>query len=222
MVAAVDLVRFGLGGPAWLGWVNVVAGWLVPYALGAAWARGRFDTRRSGPLLIIGGVAAAGLVVWGGYPASMVGVPGAPVSNLNPPTLAAVAFGLAQCGLALLLREPLRRMTAPADDLGGRGRGEPVRHDDLPLAPDGDARGHRRRAAARPAAGPAHQPGRSRLGLARLGWLPVFAIALAVCQAAFGAARRGRAVHPSIRPSIRPVRPSARPPVEERSAKRPR
>ncbi|MGW8388894.1 hypothetical protein ACWGMW_16005 [Streptomyces albidoflavus] len=39
----------------------------------------------------------------------MVGVPGAEVSNLNPPTLAAVTFGLAQCGLALLLRRPLRR-----------------------------------------------------------------------------------------------------------------
>lgn len=39
----------------------------------------------------------------------MVGVPGAAISNLNPPTLAAAAFGLAQCGLALLVREPLAR-----------------------------------------------------------------------------------------------------------------
>lgn len=29
-VALVDLVRFGVGGPAWIGWVNVAAGWLVP------------------------------------------------------------------------------------------------------------------------------------------------------------------------------------------------
>lgn len=50
------------------------------------------------------------LVTWAGYPASMVGIPGAAVSNLDPPTLAAVTFGLAQCGLALLLREPLRRV----------------------------------------------------------------------------------------------------------------
>ncbi|WP_197093884.1 hypothetical protein [Nonomuraea sp. SBT364] len=49
------------------------------------------------------------LVGWGGYPAAMVGVPGAAVSNLSPPTLAAVAFGLAQCGAALLLAGPLRR-----------------------------------------------------------------------------------------------------------------
>ncbi|NDZ91102.1 acyltransferase, partial [Streptomyces sp. SID10115] len=40
VVLHVDLVRFGFGGPAWLGWMNVAAGWLVPYTLGAAWARG--------------------------------------------------------------------------------------------------------------------------------------------------------------------------------------
>ena len=39
----------------------------------------------------------------------MVGVNGAHISNLNPPTLAAVTFGIAQCGLALLLRDRLAR-----------------------------------------------------------------------------------------------------------------
>ncbi|RPF41407.1 acyltransferase-like protein [Streptomyces sp. Ag109_G2-6] len=110
VVAGVDVWRFGLGGPQWAGWVNVAAGWLVPYTLGAAWARGAFARRRPALLLLGGGAAAtAALVLWGGYPASMVGVPGAAISNLNPPTLAAVAFGLAQCGLALLVREPLAR-----------------------------------------------------------------------------------------------------------------
>ena len=41
----------------------------------------------------------------------MVGVNGAAISNLNPPTLAAVTFGIAQVGLALLLRGPLTRWT---------------------------------------------------------------------------------------------------------------
>ena len=60
--------------------------------------------------MLAGGVAAtAGLVLWAGYPASMVGVNGAKISNLNPPTLAVVSFGVAQVGLALLLREPLAR-----------------------------------------------------------------------------------------------------------------
>jgi hypothetical protein len=110
MVAGVDLVRFGLGALAWLGWINVLTAWMVPYLLGIAWARGAFASPKVPAIMLGGGVAAtAALVVWAGYPASMVGVNGAAISNLNPPTLAAVTFGIAQAGLALLLREPLAR-----------------------------------------------------------------------------------------------------------------
>jgi len=111
VVAAADAVRFDLAGPSWAGWINVVAGWLVPYLLGIAWARGAFPGRRGPALMLAGGVAATtALVLWAGYPASMVGVNGAAISNLNPPTLAVVTFGIAQAGLALLLREPLARL----------------------------------------------------------------------------------------------------------------
>ena len=116
VVAAADLVRFGLHGagfhgPSWLGWVNLPAGWLVPYLLGIAWARGSLRGRRIPALMLAGGAAAtAALIAWAGYPASMVGVNGAHISNLNPPTLAAVTFGIAQCGLALLLRDRLARL----------------------------------------------------------------------------------------------------------------
>src|SRR5205814_4490619 len=57
-----------------------------------------------------GAAATAALIFWAGYPASMVGVNGARISNLNPPTLAAVSFGVAQCGLALLVRDRLARL----------------------------------------------------------------------------------------------------------------
>jgi hypothetical protein len=111
VVAAADAVRFDLGGPSWAGWINVVAGWMVPYLLGIAWAREALPGRRGPALMLAGGVAAtATLVLWAGYPASMVGVNGAAISNLNPPTLAAVTFGIAQAGLVLLLREPLARL----------------------------------------------------------------------------------------------------------------
>ncbi len=116
VVAVTDLVRFGLSGPAWVGWVNVAAGWLVPYLLGIAWAQGwlaqgSLRGRRVPALMLAGGAAATtALIAWAGYPASMVGVNGARISNLNPPTLAAVAFGVAQCGLALLLRDQLARL----------------------------------------------------------------------------------------------------------------
>ena len=126
LVAAVDLLRFGLlrfglhgagsgwagsGWPSWLGWINLPAGWLGPYLLGIAWALGSFRGRRVPALMLAGGAAAtAALILWAHYPASMVGVNGAHISNLNPPTLAAVIFGVAQCGLALLLRDRLAKL----------------------------------------------------------------------------------------------------------------
>ncbi|WP_406379347.1 acyltransferase [Streptomyces sp. NBC_01618] len=110
VVLITDLYRFGLDAPGGFAFVNVPAGWLVPYCLGAAWARGDLCGRRTGWALLIGGAAATtGLVLQAGYPAAMVGVPGASISNLDPPTLAVVTFGLAQCGAALLLLGPLRR-----------------------------------------------------------------------------------------------------------------
>ncbi|MFJ9099418.1 acyltransferase [Streptomyces sp. NPDC102405] len=192
VVLHVDIVRFGLGGPDRLGWVNLAAGWLVPYTLGAAWTRGDLEGRRAGWLLFGGGaVVTAVLVGWAGYPASMVGVPGASVSNLNPPTLAAVTFGLAQCGLALLLRDRLRSgMRRPAawaavalvnlsamtiflwhqtalmaTTATGLAAG---RLPGLHTVPDG--------------------PG---WVAARLAWLPVFVLALAVCWSAFRAFEQG-------------------------------
>ncbi|MFC8227992.1 acyltransferase [Streptomyces sp. NPDC057287] len=189
VVLYVDLFRLGLDGPAALGWMNVVAGWLVPYCLGAAWARGGLSDRRTGWVLLLGGAGAtAGLVLFAGYPASMVGVPGGALSNLDPPSLAAVTFGLAQCGAALLLLGPLRRalarpaawaavallnlsamtvflwhqtamivVTSAVLFLSGPVPG-------LHTVPDG--------------------PG---WVLARLAWLPVFALVLLVCRSAFGA-----------------------------------
>ena len=216
VVLHVDLIRFGPGGPSWLGWVNVAAGWLVPYTLGAAWTRGELDTRRAGWVLFGSGAAVtAGLVTWAGYPASMVGVPGTSVSNLNPPTLAVVTFGLAQCGLALLLRGPLRRwMKRPAawaavalanlsamtiflwhqtslmavtalGLLAGRFPG-------LHTAPDNVV-----------------------WVAARLAWLPVFALVLAVCWSAFRTYEQGlrpRTGRPSrvIRVHRRPGRAGAK------------
>ncbi|MEU3772070.1 acyltransferase [Streptomyces sp. NPDC032472] len=193
VVAAVDLWRFGLEGPAWIGWVNVAAGWLVPYTLGAAWSRGAFARRTPAALLLGGGAAAtAALVLWGGYPASMVGVPGASISNLNPPTLAAAAFGLAQCGLALLLREPVARAM--------RRPGVWAAVALLNLSAMTVFLWHQTAMMAVTALGllaPADLPGLHTVPdspqwiAARLLWLPVFAAALAVCWSAFRAYEQG-------------------------------
>ncbi|MEV7440946.1 acyltransferase [Streptomyces sp. NPDC091204] len=193
VVAGVDVWRFGLGGPAWIGWVNVAAGWLVPFTLGAAWSRGAFARRRPA-LLLLGAatLATIALVLWGGYPASMVGVPGATVSNLNPPTLAAAAFGLAQCGLALLVREPLARaMRRPS----AWAKVALVNLSAMTVY-----LWHQTAMMAVTALGlllSADLPGLHTVPdsvdwiAARLLWLPVFAAALTVCWAAFRTYERG-------------------------------
>ncbi|MEU9416242.1 acyltransferase [Streptomyces sp. NPDC048272] len=197
-VAGVDVWRFGFGGPEWVGWVNVAAGWLVPYTLGAAWSRGAFARRAPALLLLVGGaLTAAALILWGGYPASMVGVPGAEVSNLNPPTIAAVAFGAAQCGLALLMRERLARtmrrprawakvalvnLSAMTVFLWHQTAMMAVTALGLLVSAD--------------LPGLHTVPDSSAWIVARLLWMPVFAAALMVCWAAFrtyeqGASGRG-------------------------------
>ncbi|MFE0653715.1 acyltransferase [Streptomyces sp. NPDC059534] len=232
VVLHVDLIRFGFDGPDALSWLNLPAGWLVPYCLGTLLARRGPLTRGTAWALLLGGATATGLLVaCAGYPGSMVGVPGAPVSNLNPPTLAAVTFGLAQSGGALLLLGPLRQVlhrpaawaavallnlcamtvflwhqTAMiAVTVGGLLTVGLLGHGPLPglhTVPDGYA-----------------------WVLARLGWLPLFVCALVICGAAFHAyerttqrpARRARSAGPPLdasRPSglSSPPRPADRRP----------
>ncbi|MGI5164032.1 acyltransferase family protein [Spirillospora sp. CA-253888] len=190
--ALVDLVRFGLDGPAWLGWATVLTGWLVPFSLGVAWAHGAFAGVRAAAWLLAGGaLATVALVLGAGYPASMVGVSGAEVSNLNPPTLAAVAFGLAQTGLALLLRGPLTRWTrrprawaaVAVANLGAMTIF--LWHQTAMMSVTVVAL-----LAAGPLAGLHDRPDHAGWALARLPWLPVFALALAVLAVLPRARRR--------------------------------
>ncbi|MFG2809673.1 acyltransferase family protein [Streptomyces sp. DT199] len=217
VVLHADLLRFGLGGPSWLGWVNVAAAWMVPYTLGAAWTRGELERRRAGWILLGAGAAAtAALVAGAGYPASMVGVPGGGISNLDPPSLAVVTFGLAQCGLALLLRDRLRHATR-----------RPVVWAAVALVNLSAMTvflWHQTALMATTATGllagrlpGLHTPpdGLGWVGV-RLLWLPVFALALAVCWAAFrsfersgGRGRRSRVVR-AHRPSDRGTAAKAR------------
>lgn len=193
VVLHVDLLRFGADAPAAVGWTNVAAGWLVPYCLGAVWARDGLRGRTVGWVLLAGGAAVTLLLVlFAGYPASMVGVPGAAVSNLDPPTLAVVTFGLAQCGAALLLLGPLRRLLA-----------RPVPWAAVALANLSAMTlflWHQTAMMAVTVTGlwaGGHLPGLHTVPdgadwvLARLAWLPVFAVALTGCWAAFRTYEQG-------------------------------
>lgn len=103
-VAVVDALRYGPwadGVPGWIGLINVLPGWAFAYVLGVAWAHGRLPRRAAAVLAGFGAVLLVTLVWTFGYPASVVGVPGAGRVNSHPPSLLIVALAMAQCGLAV-------------------------------------------------------------------------------------------------------------------------
>jgi peptidoglycan/LPS O-acetylase OafA/YrhL len=108
VVALVDLLRYGPwreAVPAFVGLVNVLPGWSFAYLLGVAWAHRRIG-RRAAAVLAAGGLAVMLLLVLRlGYPASMVGVPGAARINSHPPSLLVPALAAFQSGLAVLLHD---------------------------------------------------------------------------------------------------------------------
>ena len=209
VVAAVDAVRFAFGGPSPVGWINVAAGWMVPYLLGIAWARGAFQGRKGAALMLAGGVTAtAALVLWARYPASMVGVNGAAISNLNPPTLAVVTFGIAQVGLALLMRQrlarwmrrPLAWAAAAAANLSAMTLFLWHQTAFLAVTMAGLIIGR--------LPGLHTAPSSAAWVAERLAWLPAFAAALAVLWIVFQRAERTQVRHPA---PANPERPAQRP-----------
>ncbi|OMC14070.1 hypothetical protein A5739_23670 [Mycobacterium colombiense] len=107
-VAAVDVARLA-GHVHSLNWVNYLLGWGTLYQLGIAWHGGSLAGRR--PWLLAGVSAAAlALLVWLKiYPISMIGVPGQTIDNTTPPTVALLAFGCAQTGIAMAVAPALNR-----------------------------------------------------------------------------------------------------------------
>jgi hypothetical protein len=94
--------------------VVLPAAWAIPWLLGMALAaRDEGRTLRTtggwvGTALVCNGfMALAALILFAGYPVSAVGVPGQGRSNLDPPSLAAVALAVIQIGVFLMLRGPL-------------------------------------------------------------------------------------------------------------------
>jgi len=102
------LVDFGrFSGVPLLGYANEMFIWLALQQLGIEYAAGRFARLSTSAAAMIGcagfGVTAL-LIVFGPYPASMVGLPGQAVSNMSPATLCLLTLGIGQLGLLLALR----------------------------------------------------------------------------------------------------------------------
>lgn len=110
--AVLDVARFAAGA-GWAGWLNFLVIWAFAHQVGFSYDRLAAAGRRAGWAMTAAGIASLAILTAAGpYPASMVGVPGAPFSNMNPPTLAIVALAVFQTGLILLARPLVSRLLA--------------------------------------------------------------------------------------------------------------
>ncbi|BBX96703.1 acyltransferase family protein [Mycobacterium lacus] len=107
-VAIVDAASMGAHVPH-LGWLNYFLCWGMLYQLGIAWHEGQLAGRTAVPLAVVSAIALALLIWLGHYPVSMIGVPGQPVQNTSPPTVAMLAFGCTQAGVAVSVAPALNR-----------------------------------------------------------------------------------------------------------------
>lgn len=85
--------------------------WLAVHQLGYAWQSGHFARPAVAMIwAILGAITLALLIHFGPYPVAMIGVPGEALSNSMPPTLALLALGVTQTGIALALEPSGRRL----------------------------------------------------------------------------------------------------------------
>ncbi|RSN55941.1 acyltransferase [Amycolatopsis sp. WAC 04182] len=114
----VDVARFNDLGL--IGFANAIFVWMAVHQLGFHYTQGRLGALSRNAAL---GMAGAGfgitalMVAFGPYPASMIGMPGAPVSNMSPPTVLLAFLAIGQIGLLLAFKPQLNAMaTRPGLD----------------------------------------------------------------------------------------------------------
>lgn len=111
MAAAAALVSAGVTGahlPV-VGYANYLFVWGSAHQWGFAWQDGTLTRQRWRPLAMfaIGAALLACLLAWGQFRVDMVGA-----GNTNPPSVALLAFSLAQTGLALAAEPAAARLLA--------------------------------------------------------------------------------------------------------------
>jgi fucose 4-O-acetylase-like acetyltransferase len=107
-VVVVDAISLG-GRLPQLRPLNYLLCWGTLYQLGIAWRDGLLPGRRSAVLAAGSAVTLALLILVGPYPVSMIGVPGQPLQNSDPPSAGMLAFGCAQAGLVMTIAPALDR-----------------------------------------------------------------------------------------------------------------
>lgn len=109
----IDLIRFAGDVPG-IAWVNFLLAWAFVHQVGYWWADRDVTGVEPATGWRIAAVALGALIAitWvGWYPVAMVGVPGAGVTNMTPPTFAIALLGMVQFGTILGTQPAVRRLT---------------------------------------------------------------------------------------------------------------
>ena len=110
-----DIARFVFEVPG-IGWVNFLFVWGAVHQLGYWWASRDAAGHPISPATgwAISGTALTALtaVTWiGWYPVAMLGIPGAELTNMTPPTFAIFLLGVVQAGVILGTQPAVARAT---------------------------------------------------------------------------------------------------------------
>ncbi len=111
----VDVARFAFDVPG-IGWINFLFVWAAVHQLGYWWSAVDANSGinpRTGWILFAGSLGLLVVLTWTGlYPVAMVGIPGAGVTNMTPPTFAIAVLGAMQLGIIWGTQSLIRRFTA--------------------------------------------------------------------------------------------------------------
>lgn len=116
VLGALDLARFALDAPEWIGWPGFYLAWVVPWLLGAWWreryAAGFAEQRVGAFIAVTAGLVGVVLCNWFGYVPQLIDAIPNVRSNTTPPTLYTAVAAVAQVGALF--------MVAPYLDRAGR------------------------------------------------------------------------------------------------------
>jgi hypothetical protein len=121
-VLVVDIARFTFNVPG-IAWANFVFVWAAVHQVGYWWSQRDTSTGvapRTGWGVFAGSLGLLIALTWSGiYPVAMVGIPGAEVTNMTPPTFAMAILGTMQMGIIWGTQPAVRRFTAKAKNWHG-------------------------------------------------------------------------------------------------------
>ena len=111
LIAVVDAIRVIDPGRGWLGYANLLA-WLIPCIFGVAYRRQLLSTSGAAVLGFAMLAVNLGLLRFGPYELSLVGIEGQQLKNMTPPSLLLAGHAIMMCAFAIALAPAIRRWAA--------------------------------------------------------------------------------------------------------------